>query len=142
MRPKADLEPAVSPGPAEAADATAAAPDEGRRRPRAGRRRIRRLTTRDRVVITVLLGLPLLFTFVLVWATTLASIGLSFASPLWAKLSWALIGLVRPAAGLFADRSVDPSAPLSPRTHRAVPGGVRPSRRGHLRRHRAVRRGE
>jgi uncharacterized membrane protein len=72
----------------------------------------------------------------------LASIGLSFASPLWAKLSWALIGLVRPAVGrIFADRSVGLSAPLPPRTHRVVPGVVRPSRRAHLRRHRAVRRG-
>ncbi|RAG80860.1 sugar ABC transporter permease [Streptacidiphilus pinicola] len=79
MPPKADLEPAVPTGP-ETAAAPAAAPTEGRRRPRAGRRRIRRLTTRDRLVITVLLGLPLLFTFVLVWATTLASIGLSFTN--------------------------------------------------------------
>ncbi|WP_370100737.1 carbohydrate ABC transporter permease [Streptacidiphilus sp. MAP12-20] len=39
---------------------------------------MRRLTTRDRLVIGLLLGLPLLFDLVLVWATTLASVGLSF----------------------------------------------------------------
>ncbi len=82
MPPKAELEPAVTTGPPSSAStastASAAAPAQGRRP--AGRRRIRRLTGRDRLVIGVLLGVPLLLTLALVWATTLASIGLSFTA--------------------------------------------------------------
>jgi len=56
------------------------------------RRRLRRLTGRDIAVMTVLIGLPTLLSLLLVWGTTLASIGLSFTnyngvtSPTWAGM--------------------------------------------------------
>ena len=52
------------------------APGAPRKR-RAGR--VRRLTGRDRVVVTLMLGVPLLFVAVLVWLPALASVALSFA---------------------------------------------------------------
>jgi multiple sugar transport system permease protein len=50
-------------------------PGRRRRRPRAGK-----LTGRDIVVLSVLLGIPVLLDLALIWATTLSSIGLSFTS--------------------------------------------------------------
>lgn len=56
------------------------------------RRRLRRLTGRDIAVLTVLIGLPTLLSIVLVWGTTIASIGLSFTNyngvtpPTWAGM--------------------------------------------------------
>jgi multiple sugar transport system permease protein len=47
---------------------------------RAGRRRLRRFTRRDVVVLSVLLGIPVLLDIVIIWGPTLASIGLSFTS--------------------------------------------------------------
>lgn len=55
-------------------------------------RRRRRLTSRDIAVMTVLIGLPTLLSIVLVWGTTIASIGLSFTNyngvtpPTWAGM--------------------------------------------------------
>jgi multiple sugar transport system permease protein/raffinose/stachyose/melibiose transport system permease protein len=48
-------------------------------RPPARRRRLRQLGTRDRVVLGIMVGIPVLIQAVLVWIPTLASIGLSFA---------------------------------------------------------------
>jgi ABC-type sugar transport system permease subunit len=48
-------------------------------RPPARRRRLRQLTTRDRVVLGVMIAIPTLIQAVFVWVPTLASIGLSFA---------------------------------------------------------------
>ena len=48
-------------------------------RPPARRRRLRQLTTRDRVVLGVMIAIPTLIQAVLVWIPTLASIALSFA---------------------------------------------------------------
>jgi len=48
-------------------------------RPPARRRRLRQLTTRDRIVLGVMIAIPTLIQAVLVWIPTLASIGLSFA---------------------------------------------------------------
>jgi multiple sugar transport system permease protein len=45
-----------------------------------GRRRLRRLTARDMAVLSVLLAIPILLDLVLIWGTTLASIGLSFTN--------------------------------------------------------------
>ena len=45
-----------------------------------GRRRLRRLSRRDIPVLVVLLGIPVLLDLALIWATTVASIGLSFTS--------------------------------------------------------------
>ncbi|GGN50092.1 sugar ABC transporter permease [Streptomyces albiflavescens] len=47
---------------------------------RAGRRRLRRFTRRDVVVLSVLLGIPILLDIVIIWGPTLASVGLSFTS--------------------------------------------------------------
>ncbi len=47
--------------------------------PPARRRRLRQLTTRDRIVLGVMIAIPTLIQAVLVWIPTLASIGLSFA---------------------------------------------------------------
>lgn len=44
------------------------------------RRRVRTLTVRDRVVLTLLLGIPLLLDLAFVWFPALASVGLSFTS--------------------------------------------------------------
>jgi len=63
-----------------------------RTEPVRGRRRVRRLTGRDVAVLTVLIGLPTLMSIILVWGTTLASIGLSFTNyngvtpPTWAGM--------------------------------------------------------
>jgi multiple sugar transport system permease protein len=43
-----------------------------------GRRRLRRFSRRDIAVLVVLLGIPILLDLAMVWATTFASIGLSF----------------------------------------------------------------
>jgi ABC-type sugar transport system permease subunit len=48
-------------------------------RPPTRRRRLRQLTTRDRVVLGVMIAIPTLIQAVFVWVPTLASIGLSFA---------------------------------------------------------------
>lgn len=45
-----------------------------------GRRGRRRLTRRDVLIVAVLVGIPLLLDLVLVWGTTVASIGLSFTN--------------------------------------------------------------
>ena len=56
------------------------------------RRRLRRLTGRDIAVLSVLIGLPTLLSLLLVWGTTIASIGLSFTNyngvtpPTWAGM--------------------------------------------------------
>ncbi|HWB36249.1 MAG TPA: sugar ABC transporter permease [Rugosimonospora sp.] len=50
-------------------------PVRGRRR-----RRVSKLTGRDISVLSVLLGIPILLDLALIWATTFASIGLSFTS--------------------------------------------------------------
>ncbi|WP_369244648.1 carbohydrate ABC transporter permease [Streptomyces sp. R41] len=47
---------------------------------RTGGRRLRRFTRRDVVVLSVLLGIPILLDIVIIWGPTLASIGLSFTS--------------------------------------------------------------
>jgi len=57
------------------AEAPAPTTSPGRRRRRAGR-----LSRRDIVVLSVLLGIPILLDLALIWATTLSSIGLSFTS--------------------------------------------------------------
>ena len=44
------------------------------------RRRLSKLTRRDVVVLSVLLAIPILLNLALIWATTFASIGLSFTS--------------------------------------------------------------
>ncbi len=44
------------------------------------RRRLGRMTRRDILVLVVLLGIPVLLDLALIWATTIASIGLSFTS--------------------------------------------------------------
>ncbi len=44
------------------------------------RRRLSKLTSRDYSVLAVLLGIPVLLDLALIWATTVASIGLSFTS--------------------------------------------------------------
>ncbi len=49
-------------------------------RPVRGRRRLGRFTTKDVVVLAVLLAIPVLLDLALIWATTAASIGLSFTS--------------------------------------------------------------
>jgi multiple sugar transport system permease protein len=48
--------------------------------PARGRRRIRRFTRRDIAVLLLLIGLPVLLDILLIWGTTLASIGLSFTA--------------------------------------------------------------
>jgi ABC-type sugar transport system permease subunit len=48
-------------------------------RPPARRRRLRQLTTRDRVVLGVMIAIPTLIQAVLVWIPTVASVALSFA---------------------------------------------------------------
>ena len=58
-----------------AAPATSTSPVGGRRR-----RRLRRFTRRDVGVLAVLLGIPVALDLALIWATTIASIGLSFTS--------------------------------------------------------------
>jgi multiple sugar transport system permease protein len=45
-----------------------------------GRRRLTRLTKRDFGILTVLLAIPVLLDLALIWATTIASIGLSFTN--------------------------------------------------------------
>jgi len=57
------------------APATSTNPVGGRRR-----RRLRRFTRRDVGVLAVLLGIPVALDLALIWATTIASIGLSFTS--------------------------------------------------------------
>jgi len=57
------------------APATSTSPVGGRRR-----RRLRRFTRRDVGVLAVLLGIPVALDLALIWATTIASIGLSFTS--------------------------------------------------------------
>ena len=57
------------------APATSTSPVGGRRR-----RRLRRFTSRDVGVLAVLLGIPVALDLALIWATTIASIGLSFTS--------------------------------------------------------------
>jgi multiple sugar transport system permease protein len=57
------------------APATSTSPVGGRRR-----RRLRRFTRRDVGVLAVLLGIPVALDLALIWATTAASIGLSFTS--------------------------------------------------------------
>ena len=47
-------------------------------RPPARRRRLRQLTTRDRVVLGIMIGVPTLIQLVLVWLPMLASVALSF----------------------------------------------------------------
>src|SRR5947207_1536458 len=42
------------------------------------RRRVRRLTRRDKLVVVLLLGIPLLLDLAFIWAPALASVGLSF----------------------------------------------------------------
>ena len=54
------------------------------RRPR---RRLRQLTTQDRVVLAIMVGVPTLVELLLVWLPTVASIGLSFAR--WSGISLA-----------------------------------------------------
>ncbi|MBO1269933.1 carbohydrate ABC transporter permease [Arthrobacter cavernae] len=46
--------------------------------PRTGRGRVRRLTKRDRIVLSVMVGIPTLIQLVFVWLPTVMSIGLSF----------------------------------------------------------------
>jgi len=58
-----------------AAPATSTSPVGGRRR-----RRLRRFTRRDVGVLVLLLGIPVALDLALIWATTIASIGLSFTS--------------------------------------------------------------
>ncbi|GCD47312.1 cytochrome c biogenesis protein [Streptomyces paromomycinus] len=68
---------------------------------RARRRGPRRHTRRDRAVLCVLLGLPILLDLVLVWGPTMASVGLSFTD--WdgvGDIEWAGLGNY---AHLFAD---------------------------------------
>jgi multiple sugar transport system permease protein len=57
------------------AEAPAPTTSPGRRR-----RRVGRLNGRDVVVLSVLLGIPIVLDLALIWATTLSSIGLSFTS--------------------------------------------------------------
>jgi len=57
------------------APATSTSPVGGRRR-----RRLRRFTRRDVGVLAALLGIPVALDLALIWATTIASIGLSFTS--------------------------------------------------------------
>jgi len=59
------------------AEAPAPTTQPGRRR---RRRRASKLSGRDIVVLSVLLGIPVLLDLALIWATTLSSIGLSFTS--------------------------------------------------------------
>ena len=47
--------------------------------PRTSRRRTRRLTGADRIVVTLMVGVPLLFVLILVWLPALASVALSFS---------------------------------------------------------------
>jgi multiple sugar transport system permease protein len=47
--------------------------------PRTSRRRTRRLTGRDRTVVVLMAGVPLLFVVILVWLPALASVALSFS---------------------------------------------------------------
>src|SRR4051794_10434383 len=44
------------------------------------RRRLHQMTRRDIIVLSVLLGIPVLLDVALIWATTAASVGLSFTS--------------------------------------------------------------
>jgi multiple sugar transport system permease protein len=44
------------------------------------RKRFSLLTRRDKVVLSLMVGIPLLFDLVLIWGTTLASVGLSFTN--------------------------------------------------------------
>jgi ABC-type sugar transport system permease subunit len=60
--------------------------------PRARRRRVRRLSGRDRIVLSLMVGVPTLIQAVLVWIPTLLSIGLSFTR--WNGLA---ISDIRPA---------------------------------------------
>jgi multiple sugar transport system permease protein/raffinose/stachyose/melibiose transport system permease protein len=55
------------------------APGTGSETPSRRRGRLRQLTTRDRVVLAVMVGVPTLVELLLVWLPTVASIGLSFA---------------------------------------------------------------
>src|SRR3954471_8218559 len=57
------------------AEAPAPTTSSGRRR-----RRVGRLNGRDVVVLSVLLGIPIVLDLAPIWATTLSSIGLSFTS--------------------------------------------------------------
>jgi multiple sugar transport system permease protein len=47
---------------------------------RRSRRRIRRLTSRDVLTLSILLGIPVLLDVALIWGPTIASVGLSFTS--------------------------------------------------------------
>jgi multiple sugar transport system permease protein len=58
---------------------TAEAPAPQTRKVR-GRRRLGRFTARDVAVLAILLAIPVLLDLALIWATTVASIGLSFTS--------------------------------------------------------------
>lgn len=57
--------------------------------PRVRRGRLRQLTTRDRVVLGLMVGIPTLVELLFVWLPTVASVGLSFAR--WDGLSLASI---------------------------------------------------
>jgi ABC-type sugar transport system permease subunit len=63
------------------------APGTGADIPSRPRRRLRQLTTRDRIVLAVMVGVPTLVELLLVWLPTVASIGLSFAR--WSGISLA-----------------------------------------------------
>jgi ABC-type sugar transport system permease subunit len=63
------------------------APGTGADIPPRPRRRLRQLTTRDRIVLAVMVGVPTLVELLLVWLPTVASIGLSFAR--WSGISLA-----------------------------------------------------
>lgn len=62
--------------PTQAAPRTTSA-ISGRRRPR---RRFRRLTNRDIIVLSLLVGIPLFLDLALIWGPTVASVALSFTS--------------------------------------------------------------
>ena len=64
----------VPPGPTEAAPPVAAAQPSPPRR----RRRVHRLTRRDKLTLTIMVGIPVLIEAILVWIPTVLSILLSF----------------------------------------------------------------
>jgi multiple sugar transport system permease protein len=53
-------------------------PDRRPATPASGRKRLQRLTRRDKVVLGVMVGIPVLVELVMIWLPTLASVGLSF----------------------------------------------------------------